>query len=124
MHDPYVRGAREYEQRVLMYEEAIEQGESSEVVEVLREQLEEVRGRSYQASEEKRKTVPNRFKLLTIKDPVTEEERYLKTWVIEHTSPKPTEEESKSLGKLFERYYRHSSALASLDQMKPWFIGA
>lgn len=85
--------------------------------------LEETRKVAHQTSKTKRENVPARFQLNWILDPVTGEKRYLETWVVEHTKPKPTEEELHSLIKIFERYYKHSSALASLDQMKPWFIG-
>ncbi len=94
----------------------------SEILEI-EEKLKKARKQAYTTSEIKKKTVPVRFKLATISDPITEEERYLETWVIEHTVPKPTDEELKSPSKLYARYYSRSSSLAFLEQLKPWFVG-
>lgn len=77
----------------------------------------------YKISPEKRLNIPARFSLATIQDPVTGQELYLETWVVEQSNPKPTPEELQSSVRLYERYYRNSSTLAFLDQMKPWFVG-
>ncbi|MBI2020691.1 hypothetical protein HYS94_04725 [Candidatus Daviesbacteria bacterium] len=125
IHKTHLRGAREYQAAVELYQEALNQDVSEIALAWLREELRQMSRREnfYQPAEAKIKNLPARFKLEVITDPITGEERYLETWVVEHTSPRPTEEELKSPIKLFQRYYSHSSSLASLDQMKPWFVG-
>lgn len=90
---------------------------------MLEGKVENSRKKLNRISGKKRASLPPSFQLETIEDPITGEEFYLETWIVEHTSPKPTPEELSSPLQLFRRYYRDSSALASLDQMKPWFIG-
>lgn len=113
----------EYKEAAHLYQEAMTTEVSEETRSWLAVELTEARKLLHKASETKKRTVPKRFQLETIYDPILEEDRYLETWVIDHTSPKPTEEELHSPVKMFERHYKRSSALASLDQMKPWFIG-
>lgn len=122
LHKGLLRGAKQYREMVELYNQVIAEG-SPEDVQAASELLSEARKKSYQASEKKQANVPARFSLETVTDPETGKERAIETWFVEHTSPKPTEEELKSPVKIFERYYKNSSALASLDQMKPWFVG-
>lgn len=124
VHPAGLPGAKEYLNCLNLYQKAVDNGLSEEEIEERRKNLEIARQRAYQTSEAKRETVPARLKkLATIRDPITDEERYLETWVIEHTVPKPTEEELQSPVMLYERYYRRASSLAFLEQLKPWFIG-
>lgn len=123
VHPAGLPGAKDYLNCLKLYQEAVDNGLSEAEIEERRKNLEQARQRAYQTSEAKKKTVPARFKLATAFDPVIGQERYLETWVIEHTVPKPTEEELKSPVKLYERYYRGSSSLAFLEQLKPWFVG-
>lgn len=123
IHPAYLKFAKEYEAAVQLYNEALETDAAEQTLEWLRGELEETRKKAYTISGLKQRSIPDRFKLKTVQDPITGEERFLETWVVEHTSPRPTDEELQSPLKLFQRYYRHSSALASLEQMKPWFIG-
>lgn len=121
LHVSYVKGAREYERKAVEYKQKVD-AVSIEEIALARQELERARAGSSQPSLEKRLSAPARFRLKTITDPITGELRYLQTWIVEHTSPKPTAEELRSPVKLFERYYSRSSALASLDQFKPWFV--
>lgn len=124
VHPTGLPGAKEYLNCLNLYQKAVDNGLSEAEIEERRKNLELARQRAYQTSEAKRKSVPARLKkLATIRDPITDKERYLETWVIEHTVPKPTEEELQSPVKLYERYYRRASSLAFLEQLKPWFIG-
>jgi len=123
LHDRLLPGAREYQAAVELYQEAVTGHVSEDTIHWAIKELEEARKKAFRISEEKRLNAPAKFQLPSIQDPITGEVRYLKTWVVEHSNPKPTPEELKSPVKLYERYYKDSSALASLDQMKPWFIG-
>lgn len=123
LHDRLLPGAREYQAAVELYQEAITGNALEEIIYLTRTQLEEARENAFRISEGKRLNSPAKFQLQAITDPITGEMRYLKTWVVEHTSPRPTPEELSSPVKLYRRYYRGFSALASLDQMMPWFIG-
>lgn len=124
IHRRWMSGHQEYRAAVELYNEAVENNTSELAMEWIRKELEDARANARKASAAKVSNIPARFELEHITDPVTQEVRYLRTWVIEHTSPKPTDEELRSPIKLYERYYKKSSALASLDQMKPWFVGA
>lgn len=124
LHKAALRGAKDYLEAVGEYQMAIADSSQSEsAIVFLKEWLDLTRENAYQTSDAKKRSVPAQFRLAWVTDPISGEQRYLETWVIEHTSPKPTEEELQSPVELFERYYSHSSALASLDQMKPWFVG-
>lgn len=123
LHTMTLPGAKEYQSAVNLFNEAIAANVSDDQLSWITKELENARKKAHKISKEKKGNIPARFALGKIMDPITNEERFLETWVVEHTSPKPTEEELKSPVKLFERYYKHSSALASLDQMKPWFVG-
>lgn len=123
LHDRFLPGAREYQSAVDLYQEAVTGHVSEDTMHWTIQELEEAKKKAFKISEEKRLSVPAKFRLPTILDPLTGEERHLKTWVVEHSNPKPTQEELKSPVKLYQRYYKNSSALASLDQMKPWFVG-
>lgn len=124
VHPASLPGAKEYLGCVKAYQNAIDNNLPEGEILERKQNLELARQRAYQTSEAKKKTVPARFKLATVPDPVTGQERYLETWVIEHTVPKPTEDELRSPVKLYERYYKGSSSLAFLEQLKPWFVGA
>lgn len=123
IHKANLRGRKEYLEAVKTYQQAMFSGSPEEQQRSLFE-LEKARAASFNASKEKVATVPVRFKLEEIEDPVTKEVRYVQTWVIEHTNPKPTPEELASLTKLYIKYYKGASSLAFLDQLKPWFVGA
>ncbi|MDO8658593.1 MAG: hypothetical protein Q7K55_07655 [Candidatus Levybacteria bacterium] len=123
LHPATLRGAKDYADKVRSYQEALAKNVSREELSRLQLELEGVRRNAYKISTAKKKSIPARFELQSVIDPATGENRYLETWVVEHTSPRPTDEELQSPIILFERYYKHSSALASLDQLKPWFIG-
>lgn len=116
-------GSKTYEAALKLYEEALENNLPQETLEWIKEELNLARKKTYKISSKKKGSIPARFSLKTISDPLTGEERFLETWVVEHTSPKPSDEELRSPVLMFERNYRGSSALASLEQMKPWFIG-
>lgn len=105
------------------YQEALEKGDEDERLNQLREIIATTREKAFKPSKKKLQTVPARFSLKEVIDPLTKEPRVVETWVVEYTSPKPTEEELSSLPTL-EKYYKGSSALASLEQMKPWFIAS
>lgn len=124
LHKRLLNGAREYRLAIDLLEESIKDPNASEETrEWYRRELNNCRVKLHRTSEEKIKNLPPLFRLASLQDPITGEERYIETWVVEHTSPKPTPEELQSPVKLYERYYRNSSALASLDQLKPWFVG-
>lgn len=125
LHPAWVRGAKEYFSAIQAYNEAQKRGASEAQLQQIATQLALAREKSYKASKEKLGTWPHRFeqKRVHVLDPVNGDERDLVTWVIFHVSPKPTEEEAKSQITIYERYYSRSSSLASLEQMKPWFVG-
>ena len=123
LHKSPLGRRKNYLDAVALYQDEVQKRSSQEEINAAKEILEEARKRMYKISEGKRLNAPARFSLETKEDPVTKEQLYLETWTVEHTSPKPTPEELNSPVRLYQRYYRHSSALAFLDQMKPWFIG-
>lgn len=123
LHRRWLPGHEEYTTAVNLYYEAKENNASELTMTWITQELEQARRKARKASPEKVKNMPARFQLEHVTDPITREVRYLRTWVVEHSSPKPTDEELKSPIILYERYYHRVSALAFLDQMKPWFIG-
>ncbi len=123
LHRAFLRGAKIYKETVDAYNDARNKNASEEELKILQQQVEESGGKAYRISDHKKLSIPAKFTLTTIQDPITNELRHLETWVVEHTNPKPTDEELQSPKKLFERYYKNSSSLASLEQMKPWIIG-
>ncbi len=123
LHKRYLRGLKEYEIAVDLYNKALENQASEDIILWARDEVEAARENVFRVSQKKLQNLPAGFQLPQIEDPITGEVKYLKTWVIEHSNPKPTDEELKSPVKLYLRYYRGSSALASMDQMKPWFVG-
>lgn len=124
LHKRRLPGNDDYLESISSFEEAKRKyGEASSELVVAVSELSAARKQAKKASETKVSNLPARFRLGSIQDPITMEVRYFETWVVEHTSPKPTEEELKSPQKLFERYYKRSSALASLDQLKSWIVG-
>lgn len=122
LHTRALAGAEAYWNTVGEYIEALIK-KDEERMPILEGKVEDARKKLNRIGKEKSANLPPLFRLETMEDPLTSEELYLETWVVEHTSPKPTEEELNSPVKLYERYYRNSSALAFLDQMKPWFVG-
>lgn len=125
LHRTRLPGSYAYVQAISEFEQAVESGATGDELDLKKAAIDSARKKLYKPSDIKRATVPARFTLETIHDPVNGESRYVETWVVEHTSPKPTEEELRSPVLLFERHYKGdgSSALASLEQMKLWFIG-
>jgi len=124
LHKRPLQRIGDYQTAVDLYQEAITTGNISEdEINWIADQLNNARKKVYRISEQKRINVPAQFRLKTIQDPITKEDLYLETWVVEHSNPKPTPEELASHVRIYERYYKNSSALASLDQMKPWFVG-
>lgn len=123
LHRTPLGRSENYLDAVTLYQDTINQNGSQDEISAAKEILDEARKRMYRISDQKKRSIPAKFSLRTQKDPVTKEELYLETWVVEHTSPKPTTEELASPLQLFKRYYKGSSALAFLDQMKPWFVG-
>lgn len=124
LHKRLLNGAREYRVAVELFRQAQEDPNAFDETKAwCKGEVERCRTNLHRTSEQKKKDLPALFRLETMVDPLTSEEKYLETWVIEHTSPKPTDEELRSPVRLFERYYKHSSALASLEQLKPWFVG-
>ncbi len=119
LHKRRLPGNDDYLTAISLYEKAKTDTELA----IAATELKKARDRARKASDSKVRDLPAKFSLGKIQDPITHNVRYFETWVVEHTSPKPTEEELKSPVKLFERYYKNSSALASLDQLKPWFVG-
>lgn len=124
IHRMWLPGKDEYLTAIDQYNEAQANNASPSVLQLKAEELKEARRKSRKASESKVRNIPPHLQLDHVMDPITGEVRYLRTWVVEHTSPKPTEAELGSPIQLFERYYKKSSALSFLDQMKPWFVGA
>ena len=112
LHKTYVRGAKFYLEMMQEYNNASATGDATNVA-IAAEYLAEARSASYQTSLSKIVSTPERFQLESVIDPVDGDTRYLQTWVIEHTSPRPTNEELSNPVKMFEKYYRRSSALAS-----------
>ena len=123
LHKRWLHGHEEYGTAVDLYNEACAMETSELAMAWITKELKESREKSRKASSAKVKSIPTRFELEHVTDPITGEIRYLRTWVIEHSSPRPTDEELKSPSKLYIRYYQKSSALAFLDQMKPWIVG-
>lgn len=125
IHRAYLRYNKEYKAAIDLYNEAVKTGAPQETIDWIAVQLEDARAMAYKSnvSAGKVENKPSIFDLEQIVDPVTGVSKYLRTWVVEHTSPRPTDEELASPVKLYERYYRGLSSLASLDQMLPWFIG-
>lgn len=123
LHTTRLKYSYPYEEAVNSYKKLVERGALEEEIAKAKKQLEIARAQANSISEGKKANLPKSFKLETITDPVTNQERTLETWVVEHTSPKPTDEELASPLELYTRYYSGSSALASLDQMIPWLIG-
>lgn len=123
LHRVALKYAKQYEAAIQLYNEAVTQGAGTEQIDWITRELEQTRERANRISAGKQASVPARFQLKIIQDPLTGETRHLETWVVEHTSPKPSREELQSPALLFRRHYKRSSALAFLDQLKPWFIG-
>lgn len=123
LHKRALSGAQDYWNIVGEYIDVFANNKEDERVRVLEEEVKNARKKLHRISKQKSVNLPPMFRLEIMEDPITSEELYLETWVVEHTSPKPTPEELASPLKLFKRYYKESSALAFLDQMKPWFIG-
>lgn len=119
----YMESKRKYEEVIRSNRREVETERANTELAVAAAELRAAREHAKKASDSKIRSLPARFNLGSVQDPATNEVRYFETWVVEHTSPKPTAEELKSPIKLFEKYYRNSSALASLDQLKPWFVG-
>jgi hypothetical protein len=124
LHRTDLRGAQNYREAV-RYFQAIASNPSSsdEDREFAADYLGLSRQSSYKVSVEKAAKVPEQFSLETIADPITDEPRTIQSWVIEHSNPKREPGESGSMLELYRKYYKSSSALAFLDEMKPWFIG-
>lgn len=123
LHRRWLTGHQEYKTAVDLYNEAVASKASELTMKRFNQELEEARKKARKASDEKIKKMPARFQLEHVIDPVTTEVRYLRTWVVEHSIPRPSNEELRSPVKLYQKYYSESSALAFLDQMKPWFVG-
>ncbi len=123
IHRMWLQGADEYAAAVNLYNEAQASGASRQEIERMATELAKTRKRSKKASGSKVKSIPPHLQLEHVTDPITKEVRYLRTWVVEHTSPKPTDAELRSPFMLFERYYKRASSLSFLDQLKPWLIG-
>jgi hypothetical protein len=68
------------------------------------------------------KKLPPGFRLETAIDPITQDEVFLETWVVEHSKPKPTPEEKTSPVKMYTKYYYGSSAISFLDYLKTWIV--
>lgn len=120
-----VAGAQAYYDTINEYLTAlspINKGDEAELT-ALEQKIDEARANLRRTSEEKKKKLPLAFELASTEDPLTMDEFDLETWVVEHTSPKPTSEELNSPSLLFIKYYEDSSALSFLDQMLPWFLG-
>lgn len=122
LHKAYLRGTQEYLTAVELYNQAVEQGLDSEIITWLAENIERARRESHKASSRKVQSIPRHMQLQHVTDPLTGEVRFVQTWVVEHTSPRPTNEELASPRLLFERHYSRASALAWMDQLLPWFI--
>jgi len=123
LHRRALVGAERYWNTAGEYVDAVAKQTEDEEIQRLQETVENARRSLHRISREKKENLPPRFQLGTVEDPITGEEFHLETWVVEHTSPKPTAEELSSPLQLFRRYYKDSSALAFLDQLKPWFVG-
>lgn len=80
------------------------------------------REKVFKPSGEKIANLPTRFQLDFIIDPVTGEKVYIETWVVAHSSPKPTDEEQASPAAMYRKYYRGGSALSYLDYLKSWIF--
>lgn len=120
LHRAKLRGADAYTVAVSRFKSLKDSGFDTDMAE---QQLVQARAAAYNISEGKKRNVPAKFELMKLTDPITGEERHLQTWVIEHTSPRPTDEELANPTLLFRRYYKGSSNLAFLDQLKPWIVG-
>lgn len=130
IHRAYLPHAEAYGIALTLYKQALashaaQQTEKTE--EALnwtaQELLEAQRAFRYHPAQSKVDNRPPQYDLILVEDPFTGEQRYLKTWVIEHSSPKLTKEEQESPQTLYERRYRNSSALSFLDIYKPWIVG-
>ncbi|MCL5950000.1 MAG: hypothetical protein M1490_05935 [Candidatus Bathyarchaeota archaeon] len=123
LHKTHLPGSLNYQEAVKEYDQARESGQSETILRLKAEKINQSRRQfRSQPSTDKLRDLPSRFQLESVKDPLTGDTRYLETWVVEHTSPKPAEEELRSPVKLYERYYRGSSSLAFLEQLLPWFV--
>lgn len=123
LYKRYVGHGKEFENLCRLYEYGKNKGWSEQFLELVKKQISLARSKLWSPSTKKIENIPPLFRLDTTRDPITGEEVYLKTWVAEHTSPKPTKDELESPLKLYTRYYQNSSALSFLDQMLPWIIG-
>lgn len=120
LHKRGLQHSQEYREAIEQYQLASMKGLELESAAAT---LAEARQRMHRVSPEKITRVPSRFMLESAIDPLTGEQYYLQTWVIGHQSPKPTPEDLASPVRMYDKYYRGGSALASLDQMKTWLIG-
>ena len=83
----------------------------------------ELAGLEYNQNVARKKNLPPALQLASTEDPLTNAEFTLETWVVEHTSPRPTQEELARPALMFEKHYKNSSGLAFLDQLLPWLVG-
>lgn len=121
IHPATLRGVKDYKRAIEEYQEALMEG-SNDDLEDLKRKIEETRSKAYKITTRKAKSIPALLKLDSIVDPITGKSVYLQTWVVEHTNPKPTQQELESLPLLWRKYYKGGSAIASLDQLKEWFV--
>ncbi|MBI2074960.1 MAG: hypothetical protein HYT83_03945 [Candidatus Levybacteria bacterium] len=119
IHRRLLKYAQGYIDAIEAYQKAKQSGTSEEITAALA-LLDITREQSYRFHMRKA-FVPAKYQLREITDPVTKSTKIVQTWVIEHVNPKP--KEGEDLPMLFVRYYKDTSALASLEQMKPWLIG-
>ncbi len=120
LHKRGLQHSQDYKNAIKQYKQAKNEGLQLESATAT---LIDARQRMHRTSSEKIKQIPSRFMLESAIDPLTMEQYYLQTWVIGHQSPKPTPEDLASPVRMYNKYYRGGSALASLDQMKTWLIG-
>jgi hypothetical protein len=84
------------------------------------------RDRLHKISDKKSKSLPERFKLETIIDPLIDDtERNvvnLQTWRISFRIPKYIEGDKETLSTGYRKYYRGGSALTLLDNLVTWIV--
>lgn len=122
LHAMWPSGAKAYYEAYKEYQQAKEEDAPEFTLNMLKENLAELRKKMYRPDPAKISTFPAHLEQVEITDPETDKSLPLKTWVLEHSSPRLTDEELRSPIKQYKRYYSDSSGLASLEPMKIWLF--
>ncbi len=84
-------------------------------------EFEEAKRHLTRPSEKKLANLPPKFQLKKVVD--HEGRQYtVETWVIAHSSPRPTEEEQNNPQLMYKKYFEGGSALAFADYIRSWIV--